>query len=594
MPSYLKSIAVAMVCLLPVACSQPPLKPVAGTEVTTDSGTVSGVARDGLTVHWQDIPFAQPPVGDLRWRAPRPLEVPVAQIQPRDNVMCVQVAGEISGTSGETAVGDEDCLYLDIVAPTGAGEGALPVMFWIHGGGNTSGTKATYDFSVLAASQQVVVVTVNYRLGPFGWLTHPSLQHQAEGLDQSSNFGQLDLIAALQWVQRNIEGFGGDPDNVTVFGESAGGHNVYALLVSPQADGLFHRAIAQSGYTTTVSPRQAFNREREFPQLDRGSWELVNALGLDGSSASAEALRAVPAHDILDTYYALDKDHLSPLTTADGVVIPEAGMAAALADPAYAKGVPVLSGSNRDEVTLWLGLNRYFVNGDPVLFGLLPPRMSIKDPEKYRYWVDLRSRAWKARGVDAPMLSLQEAGYDALYVYRFDWDEQDENWFLSFPEILGAAHAAEIAFVMGGPMFGSVGDFMYPDTESARVMTDLMMTAWGNFARDGRPGTVAGQAWPPFVAAAPHTLVLDSPEAVDVVIASPSLESLLQEIEAPSMLNSTERCILVWEMLTNIGNPGYSDYARWHAGECASFDARKAKRDITAALEAEYGSASLP
>jgi para-nitrobenzyl esterase len=119
-------------------------------------------------------------------------------------------------------------------------------MVWIHGGGNTSGTKDTYDFSALAYDQQVVVVTINYRLGPLGWITHPSIQGEAEGLDKSSNFGQLDIIAALEWTQRNIQNFGGDHNNVTIFGESAGGHNVYALLVSPLANGLFHRAIAQS------------------------------------------------------------------------------------------------------------------------------------------------------------------------------------------------------------------------------------------------------------------------------------------------------------------------------------------------------------
>ena len=577
-----------------MACSQPPLRSVSGSTVQTDSGSVSGVARDDLSVHWRDIPYAKAPVGERRWRAPQPLIAPEATIEPLDNVMCVQMAGEISGTHGDAAVGTEDCLYLDIVAPANAGDRALPVMFWIHGGGNTSGTKGTYDFSALAASQQVVIVTVNYRLGPLGWLTHPSLQEQATGLDRSSNFGQLDLIAALRWVQRNIAAFGGDTGNVTIFGESAGAHNVYALLVSPLADGLFHRAIAQSGYTTTVSPRQAVNRDREFPQLDRGSWELFTAMGLNAEAISGRDLRALPAYDILHTYQALDKDHVAPLTTADGIVIPEAGMAAALGDPRYAKSVPVLAGSNRDEVTLWLGLNRYFVDGDPVLFGLLPPRMSIKEPAKYRYWVDLRSRGWKARGVDSPMLSLQAAGYDALYVYRFDWDEQDENWFLSFPDILGAAHGSEIAFIMGAPMFGSVGDYMYPATESARRMTELMMTAWGNFARDGLPGSVANQAWPPFVSSAPHTLVLDSPEAIEVVIASPSLDGLLQEIAAPSALNATERCILVWEMVTNIANPAYGDYARWNDGECADFDARLAKQQITTALEAEFGSATLP
>ena len=576
------------------ACSQPPMKSVPGSEVATESGSVMGLTADDKVVHWKDIPFAERPTGDLRWRAPRPYEGRTAVITPRGSTLCVQTPGEISGTDGSDPVGSEDCLYLDVVAPENYRGRQLPVMFWIHGGGNTSGTKDTYDFSELADNQQVVVVTVNYRLGPFGWFTHPALHADAEGHDLSSNFGLLDIIAALQWNQRNIAGFGGDPANVTVFGESAGGHNVYALLASPLADGLFQRAIAQSGYTTTVTPREAFNAQREFPQIDRGGWELAVALGFDSDEVSGAALRDVAAYELLDAYYGLEKDHLSPLSTADGVAIPSVGIEAALADPQYAKGVPVLSGSNRDEVTLWLGLNRYFVNGDPVLFGLLPPRMTIKDREVYRYWVDLRSRAWKARGVDQPMLNLASAGYSDLYVYRFDWDEQSENWFLSFPDLLGASHASEISFIMGAPMFGSVGKYMYPDTESARQMTNIMMSAWGEFARSGQPGPVSGKLWPSFMAQAPHTMVLDSPEGSGVITDSPTLEGLLQEIEAPSGLNATERCILVWEMVTNIGQPGYGDYQRWNGGECAGVDARATKVAITEALVQEYGSASLP
>ncbi|MDG1065159.1 MAG: carboxylesterase family protein [Luminiphilus sp.] len=584
--------------LLPLSvfmgCSQPPMKLVSGAEVATASGRVLGVAADEHVIHWQDIPFAQPPEGALRWRAPQPYSQPDGEVLSRESAICVQEAGAISDTDGSEFVGSEDCLYLDIVAPKSARDQRLPVMVWIHGGGNTSGTKDTYDFSALAHDQQVVVVTVNYRLGPLGWLTHPSIQGEAQGLDKSSNFGQLDIIAALEWTQRNIEGFGGDSDNVTIFGESAGGHNVYALLVSPLADGLFHRAIAQSPYTTSVTPREALNQNREFPELDRGSWELLQAMGLDPDAASGEALRSVAAYDVMAAYYALEKDHLSPLSTADGIVIPAIGMERALADPQYSKSIPVLSGSNRDEVTLWMGLNRYFVNGDPVLFGLLPPRMTIKEESTYRYWVDLRSRAWKARGVDQALLNLGEAGYEQIYTYRFDWDEQAESWFISFPNLLGAAHGAEIAFVMGAPMFGPIGDYMYPDTESAREMTDIMMAAWGAFAREGQPGDVAGKAWPPFMANAPHTMVLDGVENSRVVMESPTLGQLLREIEAPSSLDATERCLLMWEMVTNIGQPMYSDYARWNDGECTNFDVRGSKAAIKNALLQKYGSTSLP
>ena len=143
-------------------------------------------------------------------------------------------------------------------------------------------------------------------------------------------------------------------------------------------------------------------------------------------------------------------------------------------------------------------------------------------------------------------------------------------------------------------MFGPIGDYMYPDTDSAQELTDIMMTAWGNFARTGQPGAVAGKGWPPFLAEAPHTMVLDGVADIRVDMASPTLGQLLREIEAPSSLDSAERCLLMWEMVTNIGQPLYDDYARWNNGECAEFDVRGTKATIENALIETYGSTSLP
>ena len=147
------------------------------------------------------------------------------------------------GAPGEGILtGSEDCLYLDIRTPKNKSSKLLPVMFWIHGGGNTSGLKDLYDYSTMVDRHDVIVVTINYRLGAFGWFTHPSIQGNQVGLDKTSNFGTLDIIQALKWVNKNIELFGGDPSNITIFGESAGGHNVLSLMVSPQAKGLFHKS----------------------------------------------------------------------------------------------------------------------------------------------------------------------------------------------------------------------------------------------------------------------------------------------------------------------------------------------------------------
>ena len=577
------------------ACSAPELRLVDGAEVATESGLVSGVSADDRVVRWLDIPYAQAPVGDLRWRAPRKLEENRAQrvITHDAQVLCPQMPSSTSGIGGDGPIGQEDSLYLDIVAPADFRQKRYPVMVWVHGGGNTTGHKGTYDFTELAAREQLVVVTFNYRLGPFGWMTHPSIQAGAQGLDQSSNFGTLDIIAALEWTQRNIRDFGGDTSNVTLFGESAGGHNVYALLASPLGEGLFHRAIAQSGYTTDVSPRQAINHQREFPQIDRGSWELTQALGLNVETVDAAVLRGIDMQSLLGAYYGLDKDHLAPLTTADGIVIPSEGIAAALANPSNSKKVPVLSGSNRDEVTLWLGLNRYFVEGSNVSFGLLPPKVSIKNPELYRYWIDIRSRGWKARGVDAPLRALEGAGYAHLYAYRFDWDEQADNWLLPFSQLLGAAHGAEIAFVMGKPMYGPIGDYMYPDTPSAKTVTSRMMKAWGNFARTGEPGAVGGKPWPPYSSRAPHIMILDSADQHGVTVDSQTLDGLLQELSGRSPLSSLERCLLAWELVVNIGRPQYDAYRRWNNGECAEVDAPSEQKAIQATLIEAFGTTTI-
>jgi len=213
--------------------------------VETTSGITSAVSKKNIYI-FEDIPYAQPPIGILRWKAPREIKSSNL-ITPKDDNFCIQRPSNLGGAEGDTTfVGTEDCLYLDIFTPDGDFDKKLPVMFWIHGGGNTSGLKDLYDFSKMVKKHDVIVVRVNYRLGPFGWFTHPAIQSQQQGDDRSSNFGTLDLIMALKWIKKNISNFGGDSDNVTIFGESAGGHNVFSLLASKKASGLFNKAISKN------------------------------------------------------------------------------------------------------------------------------------------------------------------------------------------------------------------------------------------------------------------------------------------------------------------------------------------------------------
>jgi para-nitrobenzyl esterase len=237
---------------------------------TLSTGDIIGLqGKHGAHV-WLGIPYAQPPVGDLRWKAPlRALPWEGRKEMLGYGAQCPQLPVIENIDADRAYVGVEDCLRLNVWAPTYHKDGvptadeALPVMFWIHGGGNTVGSGGSdlvqiYDGSMMATEQKVIVVSVNYRLGPMGWFFHDALRETSGTQeDASGNYGTLDLISALGWVQENIEAFGGNPANVTIYGESAGGFNVLSLMASPLAKGFFHRAIVQSGGLNIFTREQA-------------------------------------------------------------------------------------------------------------------------------------------------------------------------------------------------------------------------------------------------------------------------------------------------------------------------------------------------
>ena len=228
------------------------------TERELNTGRIVGFVDKNNSHAWLGIPFARPPVGELRWKAPQPPESRGDTLKALEiGGMCTQYASPLSGAAiGETGkvTGQEDCLYLNAWAPPfepdnlPEGDDRLPVMLWIHGGGNSIGHGGSYNGAMLATTQRLIIITINYRLGPFGWFTHPALRDiEASEEDNSGNYGTLDIIRALQWVQENISNLGGNPGNVTIFGESAGAADVLSMMVSPGAKGLFHRAIVESG-----------------------------------------------------------------------------------------------------------------------------------------------------------------------------------------------------------------------------------------------------------------------------------------------------------------------------------------------------------
>ncbi len=555
-------------------------------------------------VSWFDIPYAQPPVGDLRWRAPRELIAPEQVIVEREDTACVQQASRYGGVEGgaEGVIGSEDCLVLDIRAPKDFASKNYPVMLWIHGGSNTTGLKDYYDYSKLAAGKEVVVVAINYRLGGLGWFTHPAIQGPQTGEDQTSNFGHLDIIQSLKWVRDNIAGFGGDAENVTIFGESAGAHNVYALLASPLAKGLFHRAIAQSGYTVTSSLDSAYNLDGSDSFVTRGGWQITQKLlaqqGDSGTEPSNSELRqqlkSIDAREFIALYNDKpDTVDYSPLTTADGVVIPLVGMVDALADPEYAKNVPVISGANKDEVTLWFALHRYFMETSYPFTKLLPPKVSIKNPALYNFWVRTRSQAWKARGVDEPLSAMELAGYDQLYNYRFDWDDQEKSFFIDFPSIFGSAHGTDISFVTGDFKYGPVTSYIYPEGEARDQMERTFMNVWGDFAHSGIPDQSLDFKWQRYNNETKAYVRLDRDEFLSLHFETETLDTLLAGIAGDNNASQIEKCLLLWETLTNVGSADIARYRSWNNGQCEQFDARAEQERIAADLIEEFGTSSV-
>jgi para-nitrobenzyl esterase len=486
-----------------------PHQPAPDSLRQTAEGAVVGFADRGDTWTWLGIPFARPPLGDLRWRAPRPPE-------PREGTlealafgpMCPQLPIPMVDKTGEPWLGDEDCLYLNVSAPRSwtPGDAPLPVMLWMHGGGNTVGSADLYTaLRNLAAREQVVTVSIHYRLGVLGWFSHPALRAQADNpLDASGNFGTLDTIAALQWVQGNINAFGGDPGNVTVFGESAGGINTFALLLSPLAEGLFHRAISQSGMLLTVDPSNAENAvDAEPPGHENSSVELLlrllqeDGLASDRAQAAAvldqwddavilEYLRSKPPQDLL-AQMRQSEQGLYPIPTLlrDGMVIPSEDPLLLLQRGRFNR-VPVILGTNRDEMKTMMVSNPHYTK---LRFGVLP---TVPDQELYDRVTAYGSRMWQAIGADEPARAIAASGHEEIFVYRFDWDEAPSNWFMDLQSLLGAGHSFEIPFVfhdIDGEMTYMPLQLIDGENRAyAEPLARSMSSYWGAFAHGGDPG----------------------------------------------------------------------------------------------------------
>ena len=472
----------------------------------SSSGPIVGFQDHYDSITWLGIPYAEPPIGELRWRAPvsKSKSNTTLKALTHSNI-CFQNNDRIVkyDESNSDYIGSEDCLYLNIHAPKNSSlTSNLPVMVWIHGGGNTTGSANVYDFSKLASQHNLIVVTINYRLGPLGWFYHPSLNKTGKSLeDKSGNFGLLDQIEALRWIKENIKNFGGDSSNVTIFGESAGGHNVFSLISSPVAKGLFHRAISQSGSTRSFSLSQASNYidDENSPGLPTSSKEAVNKF-LVKKNQSKDRFEAKIMQDSMDDlmlanflqslkpeeiYEVYDEATVAgmfrvPRIIADGYVLPLDGMN--FKKNQFNK-VPTMLGTNRDEMKLFYSMDPDYVTR------VLNILIFVKDKEKYEIENEYSSKNWKINGVDNPARRLIKSGNSEVYAYRFDWDEEPKYLWMDFSKIFGAAHGFEISFVSGIFRYFGFEDYIINNSnrDAARELSNAMMSYWAEFAYSGNP-----------------------------------------------------------------------------------------------------------
>ncbi len=462
------AIALALLPLALVACTRdvPPVEADPTSLRILAQGSLVGSTLEGAHA-WRGIPFARPPLGELRWRPPQPPERwPGVREALAFGPICPQF--DRSWKPG----GDEDCLVLNVYAPRFApdrvprGAERLPVMVYIHGGGQSIGSSHFAVGSRLAAENRVVVVTVQYRLGVLGWFSHPALQADAMTPDErSGNWGTLDLIRSLEWVRDNVSAFGGDPGNVTIFGQSAGGINVFAMLLSPRTKGLFHRAISQSGFSTTFSRAQAEHyADAPEPGDEASSRELVlMLLERDGRAADRAAakvlaremsdaetaayLRSKTARELIEPFRgapgSIGGIYVAPFSIRDGSVLPAEPAETLLARGRYHR-VPIVLGTNRDENKAYLLVTSPYVSR----LGQVPLRVS--DWRRYEQVAEYGALLWKALGADEPASAIRRH-QGAVWVYRWDWDQEAGPPWIDFSQLLGAAHGTELPFVFGSP-----------------------------------------------------------------------------------------------------------------------------------------------
>jgi para-nitrobenzyl esterase len=490
-----------LVAFIALAVGSPAL--AQAPQVAAPAGTVEGVEQGGLRI-FRGIPYAQAPVGPLRWKPP--VAAPDWQGVRKATAFgpaCVQPRNRNAGIyTNPLDTVSEDCLTLNIWAPPGAKD--LPVFVWIHGGALVAGYshETMYDGARLAQRGNMIVVSINYRLGILGYLAHPELSAESpDGV--SGNYGLLDQIAALQWVRRNIAAFGGDASNVTIAGESAGALSVLYLMASPQARGLFHKAVAQSAYMITT------------PELKRGAHGLPSA-----EAAGSQIMTAVGARN-LAALRAMDAEKLTvdaaakgygPWGTVDGQTLTR--QLVATWDQGGQARVPVLAGFNAGEI-----------RSLPVLLPPAPASAEAYEAAIRARYGDLAEpflRLYPSSNIKESMLATtrdalygwtatrmvigQTAIGQSAYLYLFD-----HGYPAAADYGLHAFHAAEIPYVFGTASRTPPYWPKIPDDVTNRRLSDAMLSYWASFARSGTPVADGQPAWEAYGKAANYMAFAGKP-----------------------------------------------------------------------------------
>jgi para-nitrobenzyl esterase len=457
--------------------------------VKTDAGTVEGFTGATSHVHiYEGIPYAAPPVGALRWKAPQPVK-PWKGVRTAKHfgARCMQgrlFADMVFRDEGPS----EDCLYLNVWTPADSADANLPVMVWIYGGGYQAGASSEprQDGENLAKNKHIVVVSMNYRLGIFGFLAFPGLDE--DGHHASGDYGLLDQLAALKWVQRNIRAFGGDPHNVTIFGESAGSFSVSAQVASPLASGLFERAIGESGAMISVPGRA----EQTLEEAEETGKKFAESIGAN----SLDALRAIPAQQLLQDVLKSRRNAYRFWPDIDGYFLPQS------TNDIYAAGkqnhVALLAGWNQNEggiggghppatVQSWTErANKMFGDHAAEFLKLFP---AATDAQARQSADVFAADMFIALGTWEWIQDQQKTGEAAVYRYHFEQAPPMPPGQAT----RGAYHSSEIEYV-----FETLASKAYPWRPEDWKLSDMMASYWTNFAKTGNPNGGDLPKWPQY------------------------------------------------------------------------------------------------